>query len=193
MLNGWGGYLLTEANDVNAFFGHEEFIQCFSTHQSNLDQVRKTLQETREIRCDTFVTLDDKKGRSSIGPSRAVVWRVFPVGTGRRLRNGRVALSATRVRLPCPPHGARPQLLMEFGRSGTISLVSQVASICMDTPNGKGSGLIPGAFVFSSPKPRGTCPEPRFRRYLDVESCVARRIRLAVSYVARARFIAAAG
>jgi len=40
-------------------------------------------------------------------PHADSVWRVLPVGTGRRLRNGRVASSATRVRLPRPPRVTR--------------------------------------------------------------------------------------
>jgi hypothetical protein len=29
MLNGWGGYVLTGANYVNAFFSHDEYIRFF--------------------------------------------------------------------------------------------------------------------------------------------------------------------
>ena len=35
MLNGWGGYILTAANYVNAFFSHDEYIDFFAT-QVNL-------------------------------------------------------------------------------------------------------------------------------------------------------------
>jgi hypothetical protein len=49
--------------------------------------------------------------RARLGHSQASVWRVFPVGTGRRPRNGRVASSAIRVQLPCPPRGTRPTQL----------------------------------------------------------------------------------
>lgn len=30
MLNGWGGYILTQANYVNAFFSHDEYIDFFA-------------------------------------------------------------------------------------------------------------------------------------------------------------------
>jgi hypothetical protein len=40
MLNGWGGYVLTHANYVNAFFSHDEFIDLFG-NDSMLNEVRK--------------------------------------------------------------------------------------------------------------------------------------------------------
>jgi len=45
MLNGWGGYVLTEADYVNAFFSfsHDEFIDFFAGHDENLGEVRKEL------------------------------------------------------------------------------------------------------------------------------------------------------
>ncbi len=43
MLNGWGGYVLTEANYVNAFFRHDEYIDFFAQHNENLGDVRKIL------------------------------------------------------------------------------------------------------------------------------------------------------
>ncbi len=30
MLNGWGGYSLTQADYVNAFFSHDEYIDFFA-------------------------------------------------------------------------------------------------------------------------------------------------------------------
>jgi len=42
MLNGWGGYILTEANYVNAFFSHDEFIKFFADIEENLSEVRET-------------------------------------------------------------------------------------------------------------------------------------------------------
>jgi len=30
MLNGWGGYILTQADYVNAFFSHYEYIDFFA-------------------------------------------------------------------------------------------------------------------------------------------------------------------
>ena len=43
MLNGWGGYVLTEANYVNAFFSHDEYIDFFGNQDANLMDVRKAL------------------------------------------------------------------------------------------------------------------------------------------------------
>jgi len=43
MLNGWGGYILTAANQVNAFFSHDEFIRFFAKDEGNLAEVRKAL------------------------------------------------------------------------------------------------------------------------------------------------------
>jgi hypothetical protein len=43
MLNGWGGYILTEANYVNAFFSHDEYIEFFAEHAKNLGDIRKVL------------------------------------------------------------------------------------------------------------------------------------------------------
>ena len=41
MLNGWGGYVLSEANYVNAFFSHDEYIDFFAQHLENLTVVRE--------------------------------------------------------------------------------------------------------------------------------------------------------
>ena len=43
MLNGWGGYILTHADYVNAFFSHDEYIDFFAKLDSNLLEVRKEL------------------------------------------------------------------------------------------------------------------------------------------------------
>jgi hypothetical protein len=43
MLNGWGGYVLPEANYVNAFFSHDEYIEFFAEHDENLADARKVL------------------------------------------------------------------------------------------------------------------------------------------------------
>jgi hypothetical protein len=43
MLNGWGGYLLTEIDYVNVFFSHDEYIDFFATDECNLVEVRKQL------------------------------------------------------------------------------------------------------------------------------------------------------
>ena len=40
MLNGWGGYLLTQADYVNAFFGHDEYIDFYASVDGNLSEVR---------------------------------------------------------------------------------------------------------------------------------------------------------
>jgi hypothetical protein len=44
MLNGWGGYVLTQADYVNAFFSHDEYIDFFAEHDENLVEVRKVLK-----------------------------------------------------------------------------------------------------------------------------------------------------
>ncbi len=41
MLNGWGGYILTQADYVNAFFSHDEFISFFAKLDHNLTEVRE--------------------------------------------------------------------------------------------------------------------------------------------------------
>jgi hypothetical protein len=43
-LNGWGGFVLTEAHYVNAFFSHDEYIDFFAEYTENLDKIRKDLE-----------------------------------------------------------------------------------------------------------------------------------------------------
>jgi hypothetical protein len=43
MLNGWRGYVLTEANYVNAFFSRDEYIDFFAENSGNLADIRKVL------------------------------------------------------------------------------------------------------------------------------------------------------
>jgi len=44
MLNGWGGYILTHANYVNAFFSHDEYIKFFAKPEiGGLAEVREAL------------------------------------------------------------------------------------------------------------------------------------------------------
>lgn len=43
MLNGWGGYILTEANYANLFFSHDEYIDLFTSNQDLIDQFRSIL------------------------------------------------------------------------------------------------------------------------------------------------------
>jgi hypothetical protein len=43
MLNGWGGYVLAEANYVNAFFSHDEYIDFFGEQDEHLADARKVL------------------------------------------------------------------------------------------------------------------------------------------------------
>jgi len=45
MLNGWGGYVLTEANYINAFLSHDEYFQFFSNNEGKLEEVRDALSE----------------------------------------------------------------------------------------------------------------------------------------------------
>ncbi len=39
IMNGWGGYLLTEADYVNAFFSHDEYIEFYSENSGLLTEV----------------------------------------------------------------------------------------------------------------------------------------------------------
>ena len=43
MLNGWGGYVLTQEDYVNAFFSHDEYIDFIAKHDEDLVDVRKVL------------------------------------------------------------------------------------------------------------------------------------------------------
>ncbi len=45
MLNGWGGYMLTEADYVNMFFSHEEYLDFFAQRDDALVNVRKMHSE----------------------------------------------------------------------------------------------------------------------------------------------------
>lgn len=40
MLSGWGGYILTEANFVNVFFSHDEYMDFFTQSPDSLSDVR---------------------------------------------------------------------------------------------------------------------------------------------------------
>jgi hypothetical protein len=42
LLNGWGGYLLTEANYVNVFFSHDEYLDFYGKDY-DLSEIRKGL------------------------------------------------------------------------------------------------------------------------------------------------------
>jgi hypothetical protein len=44
ILNGWGGYVLTDADFVNAFFSHDEYIDFFAKYSENLADVRDALK-----------------------------------------------------------------------------------------------------------------------------------------------------
>jgi hypothetical protein len=48
MLNGWGGYILTQADYVNAFFSHDEYIDFFAKREDLLTDVRKDLGKNDE-------------------------------------------------------------------------------------------------------------------------------------------------
>jgi hypothetical protein len=56
MLNGWGGYVLTEANYVNAFFSHDEYIDFFAERAENLDEIRKVLGPSQAAADGTAIT-----------------------------------------------------------------------------------------------------------------------------------------
>ncbi|HEY8716039.1 MAG TPA: hypothetical protein VIM00_11730 [Candidatus Acidoferrum sp.] len=53
MLNGWGGYVLTEANHLNAFFSHDEYIEFYGDKDTNLTDVLKTLGPSQAMADDT--------------------------------------------------------------------------------------------------------------------------------------------
>jgi hypothetical protein len=44
MLNGWGGYVLTEANRTNVFFSHDEYLDFFGIDEGQVDEVRKLVE-----------------------------------------------------------------------------------------------------------------------------------------------------
>jgi hypothetical protein len=44
VLNGWGGYLLTEADYVNVFFSHDEYFAFFAGIDKNLSDVREVFR-----------------------------------------------------------------------------------------------------------------------------------------------------
>ena len=48
MLNGWGGYVLTQANYVNAFFSHDEYIDFFAEPPRGLTNIREELGMKQE-------------------------------------------------------------------------------------------------------------------------------------------------
>jgi len=89
--------------------------------------------------------------------------RVLPVGTGRSLSNCRVASSATRVRLPCPPLGSldlQEQLDKAIGRS-MIKVFDRLRLVPSCRPR-----LMTGAFVFVHAKHPGAdaADRPRAKR-----------------------------
>ena len=43
ILNGWGEFLLTAVDYVNAFFSHDEFIDFFANHRENLPDEKDAL------------------------------------------------------------------------------------------------------------------------------------------------------
>jgi hypothetical protein len=44
MLNGWGGYVLPQADYVNAFFSHDEYIAFFAEREESLAEVREAFK-----------------------------------------------------------------------------------------------------------------------------------------------------
>jgi hypothetical protein len=50
MLNGWGGYILTQADYVNTFFSHDEYIDFFAKPTGSLQAVREELGANRSNR-----------------------------------------------------------------------------------------------------------------------------------------------
>jgi hypothetical protein len=51
ILNGWDAYLLTQADYVNLFFSHDEFIEFYSRNESTLLEVREAFPDG-VLRCD---------------------------------------------------------------------------------------------------------------------------------------------
>ncbi len=47
MLNGWGGYILTDANYVNAFSSHDEYIDFYAENDEYVADVRKVLRTSQ--------------------------------------------------------------------------------------------------------------------------------------------------
>ena len=45
ILNGWGGYVLTQANYLNAFFSHDEYMDFFVSDDKALDDLRTSLSD----------------------------------------------------------------------------------------------------------------------------------------------------
>ncbi len=41
MLNGWGGYLLTEVHHVDVFFSHDEFLKFFAKQAQDLQSIEE--------------------------------------------------------------------------------------------------------------------------------------------------------
>jgi hypothetical protein len=56
MLNGWGGYVLTEANHVNALFSHDEYIDFFSENSANLTEIREEFGPKQQTGGGTTIT-----------------------------------------------------------------------------------------------------------------------------------------
>jgi len=46
MLNGWGGYVLAEADYLNAFFSHDEYIDFYASDEAGLSSIRETFPPT---------------------------------------------------------------------------------------------------------------------------------------------------
>ena len=58
MLNGWGGYVLTHADYVNAFFSHDEYIDFFCQARCWSDRgTRGTLEHKQDSwsRLDSYL------------------------------------------------------------------------------------------------------------------------------------------
>jgi hypothetical protein len=48
MLNGWGGYVLTQADYVNVFFSHDEYLHFYAAFDDNLADVRSAWRSEKE-------------------------------------------------------------------------------------------------------------------------------------------------
>ncbi len=45
MLDGWGGYIITEIGHIDAFFSHDEFFRFYTTHDVNFVELREAFRD----------------------------------------------------------------------------------------------------------------------------------------------------
>jgi hypothetical protein len=99
MLNGWGGYVLTEANDVDVFFIHDDYIDFFAQRSNDLNDVRQELRrdESAEKRgespwhlCASILGLDGYHDDAVAGDRGLEATREFAeIGCRPQITHGR--------------------------------------------------------------------------------------------------------